>query len=277
MSMYEQDCIQKVLQFVESKPDTRLISVAGGSCTGKTTFISQLRSALGDRLSVIHLDDYQTGSEWDKRKTSVYGWDDPEHFSVPEMERTVSLFLNGKNVSVPQFSLKENRRTGARNIIHTKMLLIEGLYVLQPFLSVVPDMGIYLEAPFYVRFIRRIVRFMTEVKPEDAATPLRHMVMNTYRAHRAFVSKQKDFADLVAISSHTGETLHTLLSRLPTVEVPAGTDQVIGSFNQHIEFIVRNSESGSYFVLRDKGRTAYAVKLEDEWRKELLAIDMESV
>jgi uridine kinase len=259
------------------KTDTRLISVAGGSCTGKTTFISQLRSALGDRLSVIHLDDYQTGSEWDKRKTSVYGWDDPEHFSVPEMERTVSLFLNGKNVSVPQFSLKENRRTGARNIIHTKMLLIEGLYVLQPFLSVVPDMGIYLEAPFYVRFIRRIVRFMTEVKPEDAATPLRHMVMNTYRAHRAFVSKQKDFADLVAISSHTGETLHTLLSRCRRLRCPRN-----GSGYRFIQPAYRiqlyeTAKADQYFVLRDKGRTAYAVKLEDEWRKELLAIDMESV
>lgn len=275
--MKETDCIASIIQRISGNGTACIIAVAGGSCTGKTTFLHDLESRLNTPFSTISLDDYQQGEAWDKRNASPYGWDDPDHFSIPEMEQAVARYMKGQDVEVPHFSLKQNRRDGKRMVKHEATLIMDGLYVMPPFFHPEAELRVYIEAPFYIRLIRRVVRFITEVQPTDRSIPLRHMTMNTARAHANFVLKQKTYATHCVSSTFSYEAIHGLFLKMPQAADVQGIEIASWSFLDRIRFVVRKTQDGPYFLIFDGDAPVYGTPMLNEWLDSLLKIDMLSL
>jgi len=188
--------IKKVKNTSISNLSPVLIQVSGGSCVGKSTFIEEIKRELGINI-IVAQDNYQLGKNFADRKTSSYKYDDPQNFQINRCYNDMQVLINGNTIEIPQFDLVENIAQGTIKINSQKINLLEGVYSSHHNLATLSEFKIYIEAPYYLRFLRRIARFVNNNQNQDTTIPLRHMVTFVYLAHKDFVIKQKKGADLV--------------------------------------------------------------------------------
>jgi len=154
--------------------EIKLVLIAGGSCSGKTTTtrkLSELINASGRRAYTVSLDDYYRNMD-----ESVYlpdGTRDIESLQslrVDLIHSSLQALLDGEEASIPMFDFKTGKRTDDyRRIKLTNgdVVLIEGLHALSPELfakapkeTAVYRVYLYADAgdDSDCRFVRRLVR-----------------------------------------------------------------------------------------------------------------------
>lgn len=188
--------IENIKQKSKTTKNPILVQISGGSCTGKSTFIHKIKNELGIS-QIISQDDYQLGKNFEQRKTSIYKYDDPRNFQVEKCFADMKTLLNSEKVTIPTFNLVENRQTSEMEFEPQKINLLEGVYSSFEKLASLSEFKIYIEAPYYLRFLRRITRFINNNQNPDTTIPLGHITSFVYLAHKDFVIKQKETADLI--------------------------------------------------------------------------------
>jgi uridine kinase len=194
--------IENLIETVKQRPssgDPQIISIIGGSASGKTTIATVLQETLGEDSMLVSQDLFQLGREFLDRKTSVYKWDDPRNFAIEECEQVLGRLKTGVNVTAPKFEVVENIRIGTVDINPRPYVIWEGVYAnLTPRLRELIDVSVYIDTPFPVRFIRRISRFI-DSRPVsvdvDYSTPVRQMLTFVLRAENDFSKEQLAYAD----------------------------------------------------------------------------------
>jgi len=175
-----------------------VISIVGGSASGKTTVAKDLAAQFGPEATILSQDLFQFGDDFVGRKTSRYKWDDPDNFDLPNCAQVLAKLRNNEPATVPNYEVVANRRLGTIDIQPKPILIWEGIYAsLSPELRELSDLVIYIEVPYIVRFVRRIARFLARKEIDDMTVPARHMLSFVLRADVDYVSTQKQFADYV--------------------------------------------------------------------------------
>lgn len=161
----------------------RILTLAGPSCSGKTTTAEMLKqefAAIGKHLHTISIDDFYYDRDVLVARSRARGgeidYDSPETVDVPRFAAVVREITNEPVAGVPRFSFREGRRTGMRQIACTPSdaFLFEGIQAVYPeltrylagspyealFISVESaiDVGGIVFDPREVRFLRRLVR-----------------------------------------------------------------------------------------------------------------------
>lgn len=161
--------------------NTRLICIAGPSSSGKTTFANRLCDELKSRGFSpvrISLDDYYLTK--DKMPIDENGNIDFEHIDCLDINlfnQNMIDLLNGKEVSIPKFDFKTNKRTVGRvlKVDHKNPIIVEGIHALNEqmtnaipksnkfkiFISPQVQLNLDYENPISItdiRLLRRIVR-----------------------------------------------------------------------------------------------------------------------
>lgn len=148
-------------------------------------------------VQIICQDNYQLGKNFAARKTSLYKYDDPKNFQVEKCFADMQSLLDNQATEIPKFDLIENIQVGITQIQPQKINLLEGVYASLGKLASLSGFKIYIEAPYYLRFLRRIARFVNNNQNKDTDIPLKHITSFVYLAHLEFVIEQKEKADLV--------------------------------------------------------------------------------
>lgn len=251
------------------------IAVAGGSCSGKTsTILRYLTEELGKDATVLSIDNFQLGEDFSKKDTTIYRWDDPDNFDLNEIKQAVISLGNNNITTIPLFNLEKNFRVGTQTIQPNKYIIVEGLYAFYGQLEPLVDLKIYLETPYIGRLLRRLFRFTLEDSINIPEVPLRHMAGPTYRAHRDFVSKQKDYADTVIHMPYTFEETYKKF-HLNTIQDPLikSLDEVYFQSDDKVTL----GRINDVFVVVYKEQILYRAKPEKEVLDSLKFIDfMES-
>lgn len=152
----------------------RLVMLAGGSCSGKTTTTQKLAGLLrsmGREVSCVSLDDYYRNPE-----NAVYtedGKQDTESIRslrLDLLQDTMLSIVRGEPAVVPFFDFTQHRRVDAYRVLQpaeNSITLVEGLHALNPVIcpSEVPGEDVF-RIYLYVqtddgtdgRFLRRLVR-----------------------------------------------------------------------------------------------------------------------
>jgi uridine kinase len=238
-----------------------VIAVAGGSCSGKTsTILRYLSEDLGKDATHLSIDNFQLGEDFPKKDTSEYRWDDPDNFALDEIKNAITSLINNQITTIPIFNLEKNIRVGVQKIFPNKYVIVEGIYAFYNQLESLADMKIYLETPFFGRFMRRLFRFTLEDHINIPEVPLRHMVGPTYRAHRDHVSKQKEFADVVIhmpyifeetfLKFHLNDIHDPLTKPLDEIYVQSDDEVILGRIND--VFVVVYKEQILYSAKPEK-------------------------
>ncbi len=130
------DSIECIADNVLAGTDTRIITLAGPSCSGKTTTAAKLTSFFakgGRRARVISIDDfYYTKADMDKRGISDY--EGPEAIDLELFREVLSCLVSGVAVKLPVFDFRERTRALSPEYIPTSsdIYIFEGIQAIYP-------------------------------------------------------------------------------------------------------------------------------------------------
>jgi uridine kinase len=184
----------------------KVIGIAGGSASGKSTLARKLANVLN--AVVISHDDYYRES----LPVGVTSWDDPRALETSLLCEHLDVLAAGGEVTLPRYDFATGQRLVGATVGPVTAVIIEGLFVLADAdLRTRLTASIFVDAPDALRLARRIERDTQERGRSEDKVRARWArdVQPGYEAH---VAPSKTFASLTV--SSVGETVHEVLEHL---------------------------------------------------------------
>lgn len=176
-----------------------IISIIGGSGSGKTTVAQKINNRLSEkRSSLIKMDNYYKDLTPGINPQDV-NFDSPVAFDFDLFYEHINDLRNGKTVQVPNYSFITYRKEPGiyHEVVPKAVIIVEGILVLyeERFRNLF-DLSVFIDAPDDERLLRRIERDMKERKRSIES------IIEQYRKYVApsfknFVEPQKYYADLI--------------------------------------------------------------------------------
>ena len=177
-----------------------IISICGGSGSGKTTFTDKVQKAVKEKISVVHMDSYylpRLPKEL-KTKNGQPNFDHPAAFDWKLLTRHIKSLKNGKSIHSPMYDFKKNSRLKkTKTIMPSKVILFEGIFSLyDEEIRKLSDITAFLHVDSDIRFIRRLHRDV-----EERGRSLDSVINQYYETVRPMYQKyldpQRQFADFI--------------------------------------------------------------------------------
>ncbi|MDD7593177.1 MAG: uridine kinase [Peptoniphilaceae bacterium] len=178
---------------------TKVIGIAGGTASGKTSIIHQLEQDLGGRGMVITMDAYyKPYQEYSFEERVRFNYDHPDAFDIDRLIADLNMLLSGQTVEIPVYDYVNYTRSEETIAAEPKpVILLEGLFVLYfPALQPLLDLKVFIDADADTRLIRRIRRDQLE-RGRSLASILDQYEETIKPMHEAFVLPTKSHADLI--------------------------------------------------------------------------------
>lgn len=141
---------------------TRIICIAGGSGAGKSTLAGGIAARLGDRASVLGLDEYQKPREEVPRTPSgLYNYDCPDAVSFDRFVADLRQLRSGNDVTVTRRKKRLTMSAGVGDdgtyvVPAREIVIVEGYLALwHPDARALYDCSIFLDLPAELRVARR--------------------------------------------------------------------------------------------------------------------------
>ena len=178
----------------------RLILIAGGSSSGKTTISKAIAESLtGLTVSLISMDDYYKDiSNFSKDEIDSYNFDHPDAIDLNLLENDIRNALGNSEIFIPSYDFVSHKSNpGAIRIPESDVILLEGIFALyhQPLLDCA-DLKLFVDAAADVRLSRRILRDSNE-RGDNIKTVLDKYMNNVKQMHEAFIEPSKKKADII--------------------------------------------------------------------------------
>ncbi len=177
-----------------------IISICGGSGSGKTTFTDKVRKEVGEDISVVHMDSYYL-PKLPKELQSKNGqpnFDHPAAFDWPLLFTHLNNLKLGKSINAPLYDFKKNCRLKKTiKIKPSKVILFEGIFSLYDAnIRKISNITAFLHVESDIRFIRRLHRDV-----EERGRSLDSVITQYYDTVRPMYQKyldpQRQFADFI--------------------------------------------------------------------------------
>ncbi|NJD18612.1 MAG: uridine kinase [Gemmatimonadetes bacterium] len=177
-----------------------VLGVAGGSGSGKSTVVKEVRRILGNDLaSVLHHDAYYRDLAHLPFEARVQvNFDHPDALETELMAEHLRDLLRGEAAEVPTYDFSTHTRTRRTERVRpTPVVVVDGILVLADArLRDVMDLKVFVDTEADIRLLRRIRRDV--VKRGRTADSVIAQYETTVRPmHLEFVEPSKRFADLV--------------------------------------------------------------------------------
>lgn len=180
-----------------------IVGVAGGSGSGKTTFVERLHEKFLN-AHILLQDSYyiDQSSKFDFDGGAV-NFDHPNSIDFPLMIEHLKELKRGNQINVPIYDFKTHKRLDSSELlIPKKVLFIDGILIFSnPELMKFMDFRIFIDCPENLRFERRLKRDVAQ----RGRTPegVREQFFNQVKPmHDLFVDPSKNYAsDVVTISN----------------------------------------------------------------------------
>ena len=177
-----------------------IIAVSGGSGSGKTSFIRDLRDRISERhLCVVSLDDYYKPKEEQKvDKEGIHNFDLPYSFREEDFMSDLERLINGEEVELREYTFNNRDKLGQRIVLKpAPVILIEGLFALHFLLPKgLCDLSVFIHAHPAHMVVRRVKRDRIERNyPLDDV--LYRYVEHVNPAFQQFIAPYKEKADII--------------------------------------------------------------------------------
>ena len=178
----------------------KIIGIAGGTGSGKTTVVKKIVEALPPHfVAVVPLDSYYNDtSHMTEEDRRAINFDHPDAFDWELLVKQVEMLRKGIAVEQPTYSyLKCNREKETVHVEPKPVIIIEGIMtLLNKQLRDMMDLKIFVDTDSDERLIRNIQRDCVE----RGRTV--EMVIDRYQKvlkpmHEQFIEPTKKFADLI--------------------------------------------------------------------------------
>lgn len=177
----------------------KLLGIAGGTASGKTTIVRELMETLGDKGQLIGLDAYYLPFyEMDYEQRTRQNYDHPFSIDMDCLYGDLLELKQGRGVDIPVYDYVNYTRSDRTHHIYAHgVLIVEGLFALyDPRIRKLFDLSVYVQADADERLIRRIGRDMKS-RGRSLESILQQYQVTVKPMHEAFVAPTKRYADII--------------------------------------------------------------------------------
>lgn len=177
-----------------------IIGITGGSGSGKTTFIHQLRTAFTEEeLCVVSQDDYyRPREEQEADENGVKNFDLPNSINKAELLADIEKLIAGEVVTRQEYTFNNDlAEPKTLTFRPAPLIIVEGLFVFHyKEIFKLFDLKIFLDAKDNLKVIRRIKRDRVErnYPLDDVLYRYEHHVMPTFEK---YILPYKSEADII--------------------------------------------------------------------------------
>lgn len=178
---------------------TVVISVAGGSGSGKTTVSNKIIQKFKKKeVRIIRLDDYYKRLDMPFEERKKVNYDHPDSLDFDLFVEQVNSLINGNPINKPIYDYSLHQRKDETELIEpSKILILEGILVLEDErIRDLSDIKIYVDTDSDLRFIRRMMRDINE-RGRSVESVVNQYLSTVKPMHEAFVEKTKKYADII--------------------------------------------------------------------------------
>ncbi len=218
------------------KNSTFLMSIAGESASGKTTLVKNtakacLKSDNNDVYTIVCCDDYykdaskelKAAGSYEKLFESGFSFDTPDAIDLALMKEHLTQLKQGKEIYSPLYNFVTCE--SKKDVVlkkPAKLILNEGLYVLNENVRDITDVKIYVYTPFEIIKDRWFARATSRGKTGLAAQMQFHDVNQTAFRH---IRPSMDIADVVINGMTTQKYIEDFINELITAIVSVLNDK----------------------------------------------------
>lgn len=168
----------------------RVLGIAGGTASGKTTVAREVARALG-ALLVTHDRYYRSGD-------ADTNYDHPDSLDTARLVEDLDALRAGRAVVLPRYDFARHAREEAGDAASpTAWIVVEGILVLcDARLRERFDVAVFVDAPADLRLVRRVRRDALE-RGRSCEDVFRQYLATVRPMHEAFVVPGMSFADVV--------------------------------------------------------------------------------
>lgn len=179
--------------------ESKIIAVAGGSASGKSSIVKNIKDHFADELFVIGHDNYyKAHDDISFEDRAKLNYDQPQAFDNEIFIRDLIRLKNGKEIDMPTYDY--NIHTRSNKTIHVsprKIILIEGILVLyDKRIRDITDTMVFVDADSDVRLQRRILRD-TKERSRSIESVLTQYIKQVKPMHEKYVEPTKKYADII--------------------------------------------------------------------------------
>lgn len=180
-----------------------IIGVAGGTASGKTTFVTEVLKGFDPQNVGLIAQDayYKDNSHLSFEQRCLLNYDHPQAIDFDLMVTQIKALKQGQSIDQPVYDYKIHNRTSDNTRIAPKaVFIVEGILVLHhKALRDLMDIKIFVDAPGDQRLMRRMKRDMQE-RGRDLTEVMERYNDTLKPMHEAFIEPSKAHADIVVLS-----------------------------------------------------------------------------
>lgn len=177
----------------------KIVAIAGGSASGKSTVVKILADLFVDDLLVIGHDNYyKAHDDIDFADRENLNYDHPDAFDNELFYEDLKKLLSGADILMPVYDYKNHTRSSEKiQISPKKIILIEGILVFyDKKIRDLADTLVYVEADSDIRLQRRILRDIKE-RGRSVESCLNQYINQVKPMHEKYVEPSKKYADII--------------------------------------------------------------------------------
>ena len=176
-----------------------VIGIAGGTNSGKSTFVKAISKEFGNQISLLSHDFY-----YRKRDNLSYeerckvNYDHPDAFETDLMIQHIKDLKEGKSVFHPVYDFTvHNRAAEVEEVKPSNVIVVEGILIFEnQELRDLCDVKLFIDVPADIRILRRVKRDI--VKRGRTIESVMSQYLTTVRPmHEMFVEPTKRYADVI--------------------------------------------------------------------------------
>ena len=194
-----------------------IIGIAGGTGSGKTTLVENLKEQFGADISVLPHDNYYAAHhDMSLEERQALNYDHPAAFDTDRMIQDIQALRRGETVHCPTYDYTVHNRSAETVEVHpTKVILIEGILIFEnKELRDLMDIKIFVDTDADVRILRRILRDVKE-RGRSLDSVVEQYLTTVKPMHEQFVEPSKRCADIIVLEGgHNIVALDMIIERI---------------------------------------------------------------
>ncbi len=198
----------------------RIVGIAGGSGSGKTTVTAALMERLGPLATLLQQDwYYRDQSALSPEERAALNYDHPDAQETDLLVAHLETLRTGQPVEAPQYDFASHtRRPVTVAVSPHPWIVVEGINALaHTGLRTRCALTVYVDAPADIRFIRRLQRDVAE-RGRTVESVIAQYLDQVRPMHELYVEPCKNVADLVLSGeAPVGASVARILARLGVV------------------------------------------------------------
>ena len=181
------------------KKDICIVGIAGGSASGKTTIVNNIKELFQNDIELISHDNYYLSNDDKTMEERVkLNYDHPSSFYTDKMIEDVKKLKSGEMIYRPVYDYTQHTRAKEVVEVHPKkVIILEGILILEdPRLRDLMDIKVFVDTDADERLMRRILRD-TQERGRTVESVLNQYVTTVKPMHEQFVEPSKKYADII--------------------------------------------------------------------------------